>query len=380
MPYTYSGMSETQLPVGEAAELGKIAQGKQAERLAVFSQVKNKVLAVNPEVNIPLKLEEGKPSPLGLFAEAAYSTEDSSKRKFEVWYRHGRSALLGRLIFSDEEGRLFRDIDVKGIGVVEVAPGDGVTIGEHIHLGEEGPFGGRQGLLDREVAEKDYQDSEDFVKAGIRTSRTLAIIELEELVLEGRKISLTAAREKGIIDQSFQPVVEVRAFGTKARIIDANYSNVPLIEDAKLLVAQELGRTEPLSDEEYLNWFARTLGENVARMHKAGWAHGYLTHHNITLDCRIVDLDSVEDLVREGDRDEDYQEAGTTLFVLAWKVKVAAAVREGKFFGDIIQFALSSSERSQLWRKFEESYDSTFPPQEREEYFRQLPAEEVENA
>ena len=60
------------------------------------------------------------------------------------------------------------------------------------------------------------------------------------------------------------------------------------------MVAQELGRDpNEFNEWEYLRWFSRTLAENVARMHKAGFIHGYLTGHNITLDCRIVDLDSV---------------------------------------------------------------------------------------
>lgn len=60
------------------------------------------------------------------------------------------------------------------------------------------------------------------------------------------------------------------------------------------IVAQELGKDPAeFSKKEYLTWLAETLGINVARMHNSGWFHGYLTTHNITLDGRITDLDSV---------------------------------------------------------------------------------------
>ena|SRR3989344_2830880 len=45
---------------------------------------------------------------------------------------------------------------------------------------------------------------------------------------------------------------------------------------------------------DYFDWFTKTMAVNVARMHNKNWVHGYLTPHNITLDARIVDLDSVE--------------------------------------------------------------------------------------
>jgi len=43
-----------------------------------------------------------------------------------------------------------------------------------------------------------------------------------------------------------------------------------------------------------LEWFAKTLGENLAKLHNAGYFHGYVSEHNVTLDGCIVDLDSVD--------------------------------------------------------------------------------------
>ena len=136
--------------------------------------------------------------------------------------------------------------------------------------------------------------SEFFIKQGLRTHRALAIIRLDEIVVEnGEKISVSKARKFGYIKYTTEPVIEVRAFGTKARIADAK--DQVLSEDAKHIVAQELGK-DPynFSKEDYVQWFAQTLGKQVAIIHNAGFIHGYLTDHNITLDCRIVDLDSVK--------------------------------------------------------------------------------------
>jgi hypothetical protein len=52
-----------------------------------------------------------------------------------------------------------------------------------------------------------------------------------------------------------------------------------------------------------MEWFAKTLGKNIGLMHSNGWAHGnpyiYSTPSNVTLDCRIVDLDTVLDRTSE---------------------------------------------------------------------------------
>ncbi|MDP2947869.1 MAG: hypothetical protein Q8N88_07170 [Nanoarchaeota archaeon] len=60
------------------------------------------------------------------------------------------------------------------------------------------------------------------------------------------------------------------------------------------MVAQELGKDpKEFSKQEYLEWLADTVGQQVGRMHKNGWYHSYLLTHNITLDGKITDLDSV---------------------------------------------------------------------------------------
>lgn len=154
-------------------------------------------------------------------------------------------------------------------------------------------------------------------------------------------------------------MVEIRGFGTKARIGDILSKPADMIEDkkkeikellledAKKLVSQELGReNNPLTDQEYLEWFAETLGENVGLMHKNGWVHGFLHDHNITLDCRIADLGSVKQIDREIERRDDKSRARVTLQSLIRELGLKNRV-------------------SEFENQFEKSYDSVFPPEER---------------
>lgn len=320
-------------PAGRGRELNEVFR----DNILPFEQVKNKVVFVNEEVLSPLKLEEGKPSPAGLFG--FYSPEEEQlrkvknesleefypdKQKLEVWPGHKRTALLGRLIFKDKQNRFYCDIDLKGMGHITEDDTGKLQI-EHPsrYMHEDGETM-IWGLLDKEDAFWDYQMSEKFLKAGIRTHRVLSIINLEEIIVYGQKISLAEAKKKEITYDGFQPVIAVRAFGTKARIDDvlrsrsSEMTSGKFLEDAKKLVSQELGQGDKsLSDEEYLEWFSKTLGRNIGLMHKNGWCHGWLTDHNITLDCRITDLDTVWESRKEDDRKEDIIKAERTLFSLA---------------------------------------------------------------
>ena len=81
-------------------------------------------------------------------------------------------------------------------------------------------IGRNLGLLDIREAKKDFKLSEEFTKAGIRTCRVAAIIKLEEIIHNGKKITIDEARKLEIIDPDFQPVIEVRCFRIKARVKD----------------------------------------------------------------------------------------------------------------------------------------------------------------
>lgn len=362
-------MPERELPRGKGGELEQYASKHWRERLVQFSEVKNTVEWVNPDFpHLPFKLEEGKPTPLGMFAEMSFPTEahrrlkqeGMGKRLLEVAPEHRRTALMGRAIFQDAQGRLYRDVDIKGIGSLEFP-----SAGEGVHVTQPGSELdiGRRGLLDSDLALYDRDMSEAFLRAGISTSRTLGIIKLEELIVDEKKITLEEAKSSGLLDAEFQPALEIRAFGTKTRIQDLESHQDPelLLNDARMLVSQMLGKKDDaqLSYSEYFAWLAATLGRNVALMHKNGWHHDYLTPHNITLDARIVDLDSVSDLTKENARGTEYNAARGSLSMFCSQVAQLGRARFGKL-SDI------------MLHTFEKNYDDVFPQEERNRYFANL--------
>lgn len=257
--------------------------------------VDNEVLWVNEDMELPFKIEKGKPTNVVGFFTSAPEKNKKPIIKFEVHPSHKRSALISRVIFKDKQGNLYRDVDQKGGGYVRDAiVKEPVVIDESDEstFSASGPFG----LCNLRCAILDKGMSEKFLKYGIRTYRVVAIVKLKKIIDEtGNKITIKEAREKKFLRPIDNPVIEIRAYGTKMRIVDAN-NNYKFLEDGIRLVAQELGiDNESFTAPDYYNWFCVTLGKQVAKMHKNGYAHCYLSEHNITLDCRIVDLDSLID-------------------------------------------------------------------------------------
>jgi hypothetical protein len=297
------------------------------------AEVKNRVLFANPSIHAPFEFTEGEPTKLGLFLkpEAGKSFMEritarflgSKTKKVGAMSGHGRSAILGRVVFDDDEGRMYRDVDLKGIGSI-IPEKNTVGIGRIFEKASDGTKEA-YGLLRLSSAYHDRDMSEAFLAAGIRTHRIVAIISLSEIIdANGDKITIEDAQREGKIPESIKPVISVRAYGTKYRFDDLtdiekvhSYSagelrdlkqsdsnkeiKSNLLDDAMAMVAQELGRKpEEFSKQEYAEWLANTIGTSVGRMHKNGWYHGYLKTHNFTLDGRITDLDSVGWLSRSG--------------------------------------------------------------------------------
>lgn len=365
-------ISIKQFPTGETKKLSELVSRRWKDHLLLFSRVKNKVIKVNPNFTLPFNLEEGKPSPLGVFSQTAFTQkpENLPEGKYAVEFLpgHKRSALLGRALFADKEGRIYRDIEVKGIGFLSTSPYPGETKAVILEPGKLRHVG-RDGLLDMTTAMYDYEFSEIFSRKGVRTSRTLAIIELEELIFEGKKYSLDQLRKSSIIiDKDFNPVIEVRGFGTRARISDIEQLEAQhmlketsdlLLEDAKKIVAQELGK-ETLSNEEYLQWFAKALGQNVGLIHRMGFLHNFLHEHNITLDCRIVDFDGVTNLSKDNATEDYNQELNTlkkSLKILFQEVTLIDTDTAPSFFDFLLKI-------------FQESYSNTFPLEKRRNYLK----------
>ncbi len=281
------------LPLGSVAELPK-------EKLPAV-EVKNRVLWVNPNFpELPLDLPTNKEleeagdkgeeisSKLGVFLTPLKQGD----RSLEVLPEHGRSGGLGRVIFRDRQGKYYRDLDAKGIGYSDYQRGLETVGGIQVEGVKTKGGPESYGLLNLADAYKDMETSEEFLAKGIRAHRVIAIISLREIVdKEGNRVSIEDAKKRGILSENSKPVVEIRAYGTKHRIQSASPET---INDARTLVAQELGKDpKKFNNKEYFFWMAETIAKQVALMHKNGFFHGYLTRHNITLDGRITDFDSV---------------------------------------------------------------------------------------
>lgn len=305
----------------------RFAQDHWRDYLALFSQVDNQVLLVNPNFQfLPFNLKQGEQNPLGVFATTTLSQKPTDARQnglvLEIWPdHHTRSALWGRMVFRDNQGQHYRDVDLKGIGNLHPLA---ISQQGGRYVGNLNNGGGLElpGLVWLGRAVDDYYFSEEFTQLGIRCHRVLAIIKLHQIIADTKVYSIEEAVQKKLLYDGFEPVVEVRAFGTKARIRDLDTNGVSsrlshpkvLFGDALGLVCQELN--QDLSLEEYLRWFARCLGQNIGLMHKNGWAHCSLTPHNISLDCRIVDLDTITPLTPER-RKIDLSNTSSSLIYLA---------------------------------------------------------------
>lgn len=321
-------MTTEHMPFGETREL------KALRELLPTVEVKNKVIFVNPNLENPFRLEIGQPTNIGRFISAQNLKEDpGDKLYFETERTHKRSLLLGRIMISEKPAdnlprQLYRDIDVKGVGYIVGGGIDEV----HIHPKLQGNLG----ILNKVEAKLNTNTSEILCKAGVKVARTVAIIELEEIVSSGKKISIKEAKKKKIIFQLAEPVLEVRAFpGTQERIV--NLHNMALspekraayIADAKALIIQELKPdTKSFSDEDYAVWFAKKLGENLGRMHKRGYMHKNISEHNVTLDCTIVDFDTARFVETPSDLANDFKMGEQVLHILIYSLGLSEAESE----------------------------------------------------
>ncbi len=301
------GLSKApEAPIGKAKELEAVK-----ETLPTL-EVENTVLWVNPELQLPFKLEVGQPTELGIFLTPQSEMSKDRSRRVEVSLHHKRSGFLGRVIFSEKKKdgvrpELYRDIDVKGLGYLnkrKILPKSRVGVVPVKQLKHYGKVV-TLGIMNLEDAQKDAFMAELLHKQGVRTHRAIAIISLDEIIdAEGKKIKIEEAKKLGILLKSDKPVLEIRAFGTKTRLEDVFSDHTTpemrelFLEDARVLVAQELGKNpEEFSRLEYFKWLAGEVGRNIGLLRKNRWKHSYLIEgHNITLDGRLVDFDSVTEI------------------------------------------------------------------------------------
>lgn len=328
-------MRDRELPIGSGHEI--IEEREKLKLPAV--EVNNSVIWSNNAFKgtLPFDVTLGRPMKLGVFFTPnpeKHEGERTMQLQLLPEQEATRSGLAGSVIFKDKDGNMWRDVDVKGIGKIQFyGAGLWPEVQSPSHEKSYQDELEAIGLEDFNHAERNRIMAERFLKASIRTYRTIGMSLLEEIIDDdGDKISIEEAKERGMIPRDMQPVAEMRAFVTKERIggihggsQTAERWNAAL-QDAKMLVTQELGiKPEEFSNRKYLEWFAKTLGEQIAKLHKLGLAHNYLSAHNITLDCRIIDLDSVdtagdENTTPERNRERDTPTAENSLAQLIGNV------------------------------------------------------------
>ncbi|HEY4509352.1 MAG TPA: hypothetical protein VJC13_03720 [Candidatus Paceibacterota bacterium] len=200
-------------PLGLGAE--KLSENKD---FLPMVRVNNVVEWTDEEVSFPFQFKTGESSPLGMFLSP--KPEDEPTFGLEVEPDHGRSGVIARVIFKDKEGRIYRDVDLKGMGYFSYPEDGKPPIVDKVAI--TSPIRGRvEGIQPINKALYDLRRNKLFLDLGIRTQRILALIRLKEIIDEnGNPISIADARRKKIINalDEDEPVVTVRAYGTRSRI------------------------------------------------------------------------------------------------------------------------------------------------------------------
>lgn len=265
--------------------------------------VENEVLWINPRIRTSLTLEVGEPCSYA-FVLNINPKKVKSDTALEVWPNHGRTALLpGDYLVSDEK-YTYRQVDIKGVGNITSDWKSAFVLPIKDNDPEECP----QGIALRDYVEHDIAIAEELIEKGLRTCPTIALIKIHKIPYphqNGETINVLEAINRYYLRPGREPVIQARAFITKARPEDIYVDYValpydyilskifPLYEEAKTLVALELGiEPKDFSAKNYLEWFASTMGQQIKIIHLSGYTHNYLIDHNFTLDCRIVDFDS----------------------------------------------------------------------------------------
>lgn len=305
--------------------------------------VKNKVLW-STRLNVPFRFKKGESTKVGVFLtpnakekqtevdvfRGHYRTGVVGKAFFTVLPQHFPTGVVGKALFKARgrvfkaRGRVYRDLDVKGVGHTDLlwTPKGTKSIVAAVTPRYVGGEPSTYGILSHRDAQNEIRNAQKFLRAGIRTALPLAEIKLEEIInSQGKPVSIQQARERKMLhEKEGEPVLLLRAFGTKLRvnnlIVGTTANAKKAVKDAKSLLSREFGKK--FTDAEYTEWFAANLARQVARMHSKGWTHNYLSGHNITLDGRIVDLDSITRMVKGKDAKKaikyDLKSARNTLY------------------------------------------------------------------
>jgi hypothetical protein len=187
----------------------------------------------------------------------------------------GRCLLLPPLRFKGPSGRLYRDVNLKGVGPITEFVGNNNRMNRWYACGTTSTL----------QAYTDLARSEILRAAGLQVPLGLAILdtgeELQQLYHNGREFHYRGA-------------IYVRAFSLNTRLHNlrdvepgplASYLSSEL---KHLSVVEGTDLTDPAV---YMMWFARRVGQQAARMQRLRYLHGALHPQQLCLDGTLCDFE-----------------------------------------------------------------------------------------
>lgn len=281
--------------------------------------VANEVTYVNPDLDY-----SGLDFKVGRVSNIVYQVALGKSRKTPdriVYARPGTSFLLRAVLLSgnsditDKNGTRYRYLDVKGTGNIDVVDRQRPSVKESrysrflrpIPNYPAGAYSEKTwGQATKSWIEIDIRMMKKFQELGIKTIPIPSAVRLDEVLdKDGNKISIEEARKQGYINSATEPYQVFRAYVTPFRLHEIAYNpefeyqmgldtTQKDIEVKRAVLRSAMEDVGIESVEGYLEWLASEVGLGLGTMHKNGIGHGYLGGlHNITLDGRFMDLDSV---------------------------------------------------------------------------------------
>lgn len=259
-------------------------------------RVDGKLLKLNDEVvpNLPISRDQVEKE-LSVFVDWDGDRPDMRLLGLRA---HGR-VMYFNLRFADRYGNIYDYVSLKGAGMPR-----GSRKGS-IHSKPIGRdcLNGAMGLQEYWGAIASWDASNRMLEKGIETTVPIAIIGLEDVVMEKGEVKsvedlkrskvipdIIYYADSGFTKYTYTPVIFLTGFPEEAmRVVDAEF------EDFEMFAGERgMGGLK-----EYARWWSRRLANNLAKLHDLGIAHDGLTVHNVTLAGIFMDNDTVCDATKE---------------------------------------------------------------------------------
>ncbi|MEK5115031.1 hypothetical protein [Bacillus sp. FSL R5-0677] len=237
--------------------------------------------------------------------------------------RHYRSIELIGDYRQDNLGNLYFSRRIKGAGKYGSPNLNKKHCFQNIKNNETGLV---LGLLDEETAERNYTLTSILHKHGVETEIPEYTYEIDEIFFQQENGDITILPLKEAFECANIPqekrkqkyVVQVDGLGTNFRLQDImsssllfndSYKNASIDVASTILldVIKFLNKEFQIKNttkkniienfDDYILTFLNRLIENVARLHNLGGIHNRLTAHNIGMDGRLIDVDSITGII-----------------------------------------------------------------------------------